>query len=273
MSQKTSSYLSSNGTDIFYRKWETSEKARGIVQIAHGMAEHSERYDDFAQTLTQAGFHVYANDHRGHGLTAKETKNLGFFAEQNGWELVVDDLFELTKLSKAEHPNLPLFLLGHSMGSYLSRRYIQKYGDELQGVILSGTGSPPKIMTSIGRMIAIAEGKVKGKRTRSHLMDKLSFGQFNQKFAPTRTSFDWLTRDIKQVDQFIKDPYCGEVSTAGFFADLLGGIGLLDHPEHLRMIPKDLLFIYFLVIKTLLADLQKGFLKHTIRIKNADHRP
>jgi alpha-beta hydrolase superfamily lysophospholipase len=184
-----------------------------------------------------------------------------YFADEDGWELVVDDLNELTKRIKQENPDLPVFLFGHSMGSFLSRRYIQKYGEGLSGVILSGTGGDPGILGSIGVWVAKQEIKKRGKKGKSKLLNKLSFGSYNKAFKPNRTEFDWLSRDEKEVDKYIEDPYCGEVATAGFFYDMLVGIKLLDKPERLRQVPKDLPVLIFSGDKDPVGQNSRGVLK------------
>lgn len=233
-------FPSSDGVKIHVNKWMSGPKAKGIVQIAHGMAEHSGRYADFAAVLTEAGYHVYANDHRGLGKSAGSCEVLGHFADENGWELAVDDMYRLTKLIKDEVPNLPLFLFGHSMGSFLSRTYVQQHGEELAGLILSGTGAGRRVMSSLGILIAKIECRLRGKRARSVLMNTLSFGNFNKPFRPARTPFDWLSRDPQEVDKYVQDPLCGEVPTANFFCDLLTGIKQMDEAEGLARIPNEL---------------------------------
>jgi alpha-beta hydrolase superfamily lysophospholipase len=197
---------------------------KGAVQIAHGMAEHAGRYERFADALTKAGYAVYANDHRGHGKTAGSQKEVGYFADENGWEKVVDDMHTLTGIIKKECPKKPFFLFGHSMGSFLSRHYSMLYAKELTGLVLSGTGGDPGALGKIGLFIATIEAKLKGKKAKSEMMNKLSFGAFNGAFKPNRTDYDWLSRDNAEVDKYISDPWCGAVFTAGFFCDLLGGI-------------------------------------------------
>jgi alpha-beta hydrolase superfamily lysophospholipase len=112
-------------------------------------------------------------------------------------------------------------------------------------VILSGTGSDPGFLSTVGIWIAKREIKKKGKRARSELLNKLSFGSYNKAFKPNRTEFDWLSRDEKEVDKYIEDPYCGEVATAGFFYDMISGVKQLDKPERISQIPKDLPIFLF----------------------------
>ena len=231
-----------DGTRLFLYRWqpEAGVALRGAVQIAHGMAEHAGRYERVARALTEAGFIVYANDHRGHGKTAGDPKRVGFFAESGGWEKVVDDLHQLTARIRREHPGLPVILFGHSMGSLLSRHDMVLHGEELAGVILSGTTGDPGLLGAAGRVAARATAALKGARTPSPLLDTLTFGAFNKAFAPARTRFDWLSRDAAEVDKYVADPFCGAIFSAEFFCDLLRGLRFINDPANLARIPKTL---------------------------------
>lgn len=244
---ETLTFTSSDGADIFYRRWlpEPTDDIRAVIQIAHGMAEHSERYDWFAQALTNEGFAVYANDHRGHGKTAASEEDLGFFAEEQGWDRVVDDMKELTDLIKINHPDRPLILFGHSMGSFLSRDYIARFGASLAGAILSGTSGSPGLLGALGLMMARLQVLIKGAKTPSPLMDKLSFGGFNKPFTPGRTPFEWLSRDPDQVDAYIQDPFCGFVCCSSMYVDLITGLQKINRASHFAMTPTHLpIYIY-----------------------------
>jgi alpha-beta hydrolase superfamily lysophospholipase len=231
-----------DGTPIAVYRWLPDEgsPARAVVQIAHGMAEHAARYARFAEVLCAGGFAVYANDHRGHGRTAGAIEQVGYIADTDGWARVVGDLHRLTGIIREKHAGRPLFLFGHSMGSLLARSYIPLHGSELSGVILSGTPVDPGIMGHVGLAVARLVSFLKGRRTPSPLLNRLSFGKFNRPFKPNRTEFDWLSRDAEEVDRYVADPYCGGVFSAGFFMDLLTGIHALADPEALRRIPRNL---------------------------------
>jgi len=233
-------FKTNDSVTIFYHQWVPKKGLKAVVQIAHGMAEHSKRYNRFAGVLTKKGFAVYANDHRGHGKTAGSLENVGYFADENGWRLVVEDMHTLTQIIKKNHPGLPVFLFGHSMGSFLSRNYIFLFGKEIKGVILSGTGGNPGLLGKIGHFIAKRESRNKGKKFRSPLLKKLSFGKFNNAFKPNRTEFDWLSRDDAEVDKYVDDPYCGGDFTAGFYEDLLSGINAINNTKNIKKIPKNL---------------------------------
>ncbi|MCD4741781.1 MAG: alpha/beta hydrolase [Desulfobacteraceae bacterium] len=262
----TFTYKGSDGKKIFTHKWlpengSGESKTKAVVQIAHGMAEHSARYKRFAQKLTENNFGVYANDHRGHGQTAGKIEDLGYFADNNGWNLVVSDMNRLTTIIKKNHQNIPVFLFGHSMGSFLSRDYMFTYGDSVDGVILSATAGDPGFLGNVGIIISKTESILKGKKAQSPLLDKLSFGSFNKIFKPNRTNFDWLSRDDAEVDKYVNDPFCGTVFKAGFFIDLLRGIKKINMPSNIQKTPKDLPVYLFSGTNDPVGDFTRGVKK------------
>jgi len=216
------------------------------------------RYERFADNLNKAGYAVYANDHRGHGQTAGSLDNVGYFADEKGWEKVVGDMHTLTRIIKKENLNKPFFLFGHSMGSFLSRHYSMLYDKELSGLILSGTGGDPGVIGKIGLFIAKMDAKIRGKKAKSEIMNKLSFGAFNNAFKPNRTEYDWLSRDDAEVDKYINDPWCGAVFTAGFFCDMLDGIGYINKKENIAKISKNLPIYIFSGAKDPVGAKTKG---------------
>ncbi len=265
------SFKADDNKEIFAIKWIPGalKKVRGIVQIAHGMAEHKERYQDFAKALTEEGFAVYINDHRGHGETAGSVEAQGYFADENGWNLVVKDMHILSELAKKENPSMPLFLIGHSMGSMLARSYIMEYGSDIKGVILSGTSADKGLLGKIGLLIAKNEIKKNGPKAKSPKLDKLSFGSFNKAFAPNRTSFDWLSRDESVVDEYVKDPFCGAVFSAGFFYDMIFGLAEISSSKNIRKIPRDMPIYLFSGALDPVGDNTKGVMKVLAAFKKA----
>jgi alpha-beta hydrolase superfamily lysophospholipase len=260
MKNDTFTFKASDETQIFTYRWmpDNASDIKGAVQIAHGMAEHAARYERFAEALTKAGYAVYANDHRGHGKTAGSQEKVGYFADENGWEKVVEDMRTLTGIIKKECPKKPFFLFGHSMGSFLSRHYSMLYASELSGLILSGTGGDPGAIGKVGLFIAKMDAKIHGKKAKSKIMNKLSFGAFNGSFKPNRTDYDWLSRDNAEVDKYISDSWCGAVFTAGFFCDMLGGIGYINKKENIAKIPKNLSIYIFSGAKDPVGGNTKG---------------
>lgn len=246
MIQKNFSFKDEEGVEIFVYKWEPEQegKIKGAVQIAHGMAEHAARYERFAKELTNAGYIVYANDHRGHGKTAGLVDNVGFCGK-DGFNWMLRDMKELTSIIKKENTSLPVFLFGHSMGSLLSQMYIALYGKELNGAILSGTSGRQGFILDLGIFMAKRQVIKLGVKTPSERMNKMTFASYNKEFTPTRTPFDWLSRDEREVDKYINDPFCGGVFSAGFFYDFLKGLKEIHRKEMMNKIPKELP-VYFI---------------------------
>lgn len=234
---------------------------KGLIQIAHGMAEHILRYEAFACYLANQGFIIYGNDHRGHGNSIIAPDDKGFFAEENGFSKVVEDLRAVTTYMKEQHPTLPLFFFGHSLGSFLTRRYMQLYGDSLSGVILSGTGMDQGISSRAGYLLAKWDRLRKGPRTPSPLMDRLIFGTFNKPFAPARTDFDFLSRDVAAVDLYIQDSRCGFICSTSFYMDLLSGIALIHRPKEIAKTPKQLPILFISGDQDPVGDFGKGVMK------------
>lgn len=247
MELKNFTFKSEEGTLVYVYNWipNSDVKVKGVVQIAHGMAETAARYERFAEFMTQNGYIIYINDHRGHGKTAGSVKKLGILADSDGFEWMVKDVHQLSGIIKKEHPELPLFLYGHSMGSYVTQRYIMLFGSELKGALLSGSNGKQGPILTIGTIVAKREIKKNGRVVKSDKLNQMSFGGFNRAFKPNRTDFDWLSRDNAEVDKYIKDPYCGTVFTGGFFFDLLTGLKEVEKKENIDNVPKNLPILIF----------------------------
>lgn len=256
-------FRSEEGTEIFVYAWTPDDKVviKGIVQIAHGMAETGLRYKRFAERLTENGYIVYINDHRGHGKTAKMVENVGYLAEKEGFKWLVEDLHQLSAMIKKEKPNIPLFLLGHSMGSFVTQRYIMLYGQELKGAILSGSNGKQGIILHIVKLLAKAEVMIYGRRAKSEKLAKMSSGSYNKAFKPNRTDFDWLSKDAAEVDKYIVDPFCGTVFTGGFFYDLLTGLIEIENRRNIASVPRDLPIYIFSGDKDPVGIQGKGIIK------------
>ena len=197
---------------------EDTSSVKAVLQIAHGMAEHLERYEKFADTLCQNGIAVFINDHLGHGKSVKNDDELGFFGKKDGYKNFIADCHKLYEIAKEQFPDKPYFFFGHSMGSFVARSYTFQYADELDGAIFCGTSGPnPAAGIAIGLASAIAS--LKGDHYRSKFIDSLAFGAYNKRFEG-RTPFDWLSRDQYQVDKYIDDKYCGFLFTACGYRDL-----------------------------------------------------
>ena len=216
-----------------YQIWKPEGTPRAIIQLLHGMAEHIARYERLAKKLNEAGYLVIGHNHPGHGPRAGL---LGYFYDENGWDYLLAKAHAISKTITKEYPDLPFFLLGHSMGSFAAREYALRWGKELDGLILSGTGFYDKPLCAAGKLLA----KLSPKKKPANLVNQVAFAGNNKPFHPARTAFDWLSRDEKEVDRYIADPLCGFVFTGGAFADFFGGLLALTDETRLAALPKSL---------------------------------
>ncbi|TVQ36982.1 MAG: alpha/beta fold hydrolase [Spirochaetaceae bacterium] len=195
-----------------------------VAIFVHGMAEHARRYAATAAELATVGVLSYSFDQRGHGPHALESGSLGFVAECDGFSLLVRDLVCVIDQLRADHPAVPLVLLGQSMGSLVVRDYLQRYGDHasrLHAVVLSGTVKHPGIAGRLALLYALALRTTRGARASAVELHRLTFGAYGRRFRPQRTPFDWLSREPSEVDAYAEDPLCGFVCSVGFYVDLL----------------------------------------------------
>ena len=223
---------------IFIRIWDEVDDPKGVVQIFHGMAEHSERYNDFALYLNSKGYIVYADDHRGHGKS-KDSNGYGYLGN-NGFYSVVEDEGNITKLIKERYNELPIYIFAHSFGSFVGQEYITKFSDKISGVILSGSAKQDGIDVKFGRVFANIQSKLIGDSKPAHFIDKMSFGSFNKKVNNPKSKFDWLTRDDKEVNKYKDDSFCGFVSPINFYTSMFEGLHNLYNPDKLSKINKKL---------------------------------
>lgn len=235
----------SDGADLWLHRWRPEGAVRGAMLIAHGLAEHSARYERLARALVERGWVVHACDHRGHGRTAKSEAELGFFGARAGWHRVVLDLKEHVEALRKAAPDVPLVFFGHSMGSLLLQRYLARYGRTIDAAVLSGTSGKPPAIAAVGRLVARLQRIRKGPMGRSRLINHLAFGAFNKAFAPNRTEFDWLSRDPAEVDRYVADPKCGFNATIQLWIDLLDAIPTLTHRNAVASMRTDMPVLVF----------------------------
>jgi alpha-beta hydrolase superfamily lysophospholipase len=219
MRREDFSFTSEDGIEIAYYRWRAEGKASGIVQIAHGMGEHAFRYAHVAEALNQAGFHVFANDHRGHGRTALNRESLGDFGAGE-WNGLVADMVTLTRLARTREGRLPLVLLGHSMGSFAAQQYVLDNSASIAGLVLSGSAAVDKLPIDPSR--------------------EADLTAFNAAFEPARTQHDWLSRDPAAVDAYEADPLCGFGVNKRAMESMAANAGRLADPAALGQIRKDL---------------------------------
>jgi alpha-beta hydrolase superfamily lysophospholipase len=225
----------SDGYQLQVYVWP-NEHAKAWVHINHGMAEHAARYEDFATELVAGGYAVVAHNHRGHGNS--ETTKLGCFAKQDGWQKVLSDLDAVRDAICST--DVPFYLMGHSMGSFIVQSYLSVTHRKVDGLILSGSNFQPALLSRAAKVVAKIEQIRVGKTRSSALLQFLSFGSFNQAFKPNRTAFDWLTRDTIQVDKYVADPLCGFACSTGLWYEFMSELIKLVKPETLKKIQTNL---------------------------------
>lgn len=230
--------LAADGLVLHGYTWAPEGKPRAVVQIAHGMAEHALRYAHVAEALAAQGYVVVASDHRGHGKSIRPGEAVGHMADEDGWNKAVDDLHRINRHFAGQHPGLPIVVLGHSMGSFLAQNLNFAHPSDMDAVVFVASNGKPQPIAQAGRLVARIERARLGKRGRSTLLNKLSFEDFNSKFKPNRTAFDWVSRDEKEVDAYVADPLCGFMVTVQTWVDMLDALPTLTQPENLARIPK-----------------------------------
>lgn len=219
-------------------RWMPEGEPKAVLQLSHGMCEHITRYSDFAEFLCSRGFAVYGHDHLGHGDTTPE--DLGFFADEDGDTVVLDDVFEVTKRIESDLPGKPVFLLGHSMGSFIARRYLTKYGDHLSGAIIMGTGQQSPFVLKMGMSMANRDIKKNGLRSINKMLNDTALGNNDKKFKGSDLKNRWLSRDTANVEKYNADDFCGYQFTSAGFRDLFAMIRKLEDKVDFDRIPKDL---------------------------------
>ncbi len=238
-------FQSTNGKGQIYGwVYLPGKEPEGVVQICHGMSEHMGRYHEFMRFLAQKGYAACGIDHIGHGRSANEGE-LGFFGEEDGWKTLIEDQYKFYKIVKTEVPGeLPRFLLGHSMGSFIARLYAAKYPRSLQGLLLSGTGRGGWMLDLAQRMAARSIKK-NGPKAVDRELNKLVFAHYNDHFRPAKTHSDWLSRSSEWVRQYIDDPKCGFVFTSAAFRDLFTLVDMANQSRCFDGTPKDLPVLIF----------------------------
>ncbi len=240
MVHQKNSFKSADGIhDISYEVILPDGDAKGIVQISHGMCEYFGRYNDFGKYMASHGYIVCGNDHLGHGESVRSDDELGYFSPENGWKNVVSDLFTLTEIMKKAYPDLPYYLFGHSMGSFMARAYCIMHGEVLDGVIICGTGGG---MPGIDKLISVVGTmkKIHGDTYRSEKVNKLAFGKYNKHITAPKSAYAWISRDDEIVEKYEKDGKCTFIFTLNGFENLMGALQYVSAPEWYELFPRSL---------------------------------
>ncbi|TFE02845.1 alpha/beta fold hydrolase [Jeotgalibacillus salarius] len=256
-----------DGKELYTVFWTSEQNfIKGAIQLCHGMAEHIGRYEDIASVLNQNGYHVIGHDCRGHGETAALTGEFGDYGTHTDFTRLADDVIEVRDQCLSNE--LPVYLFGHSMGSFIARRVIQLYSDAYEGVVLSGTNGPLGLLGVPATILAsvLSAYQPKGK---AELLNKLSFGSYNNSFPDSNTPFDWLSSNEAAVKQYIDDPKCGFVSTNRFYKVLFKGIDMIYNKKEINQIRKELPILFLSGKNDPVGDFGKGVFKSAQLYTNA----
>lgn len=215
-------------------------KPVAVLQIIHGMAEYIERYEETARFFTDRGFVVTGDDHLGHGKTMAEGGTYGYFCKRDPATVVVRDVHRLKKMTQELYPGVPYFILGHSMGSFILRNYICRYGTGIQGAIIMGTGAQPPVVLGFGKAVTAVQNLFLGGKHEAKMVNAMAFGSYNKGFKDLRTDNDWLSLDEANVDKYNADPLCGFIFTVNGFRTLFELISRVQKRENLEKVPKEL---------------------------------
>ncbi len=231
-------------TKIRAIEWIPEGEAKAVLQICHGMTEHIGRYSEFAEYLAERGFYVVGHDHLGHGKSVQDEDCYGYFHETKGNDYVVGDIHKLRWWTKKRYPEIPYFMLGHSMGSFLLRQYLVYHSEGLSGAVIMGTGYHSRAELTVGMAVCRAVAAVKGWKYRSKVINAIGFGGFNRRFSPCETKKDWLTTDTVKRDEYMNDPYCNFIFTVNGYYHMFGGMKFLERRENIDRICKHLPLLF-----------------------------
>lgn len=239
-------YLVANDgyNNIYAVEWIPSNTASAAVVLVHGMTEHMGRYEDFAQTLAKEGYHVFGTDLLGHGRTVKDKADLGYIGEPDGNAQLIQNIDIHIEYIKKHYPELPLIIMGHSMGSFLVRQYISTHGNKLNGAIISGTGQVNKGILKIALILSKIIIGLKGEKYKSTIFNNTIFDYYQTRIKNANTKYDWLSKDYKSVRAYIEDPLCGFVFSMNGYVSLFKAILLAENTKIADSIPKDLPMLF-----------------------------
>lgn len=239
---------SSDGTSqlrvLLWIPYLPENELKGVIQIVHGMEEHIDRYDEFARFLARNGFVVGAHDHVGHGKSVLDARDLGHITLDQGDAVLVNDVDRVRRALFEQFSDLPYFIFGHSMGSFVTRVYLSEHAQGVQGAIICGTGNQPALLTRSGNLLAHTIGTVMGERYKLKVLDSLGAGGFARAIENPRTPLDWISVDPAVVDAYIDDPLCGVMFTVGGYAALTGVVSRAVDPRVAARVPKDLPLLF-----------------------------
>jgi alpha-beta hydrolase superfamily lysophospholipase len=251
------SFQAEEGASLHVSGWAV-DTPKAVVQILHGMAEYGSRYARLAEALAAAGYITYAHDHRGHGHSISDASPPGHLTDHDSWNRIVEDAHGVNREIARRHPDLLIIALGHSMGSFVLQQMLFEHPGDMVAAALSGSNGKPPAKAAAGKIVARIERARVGRRNPSHLLTRLSFGDYNKAFAPARTEFDWLSRDPHEVDRYVADPLLGfEVSTQTW-VDLLAALGRIADRSNVARIPQAMPLYLFAGDRDPVGEFGKG---------------
>lgn len=269
MTRTEGSYPSSNQKDtIFYTLWMPDGNPRGIVQIVHGMDEYVERYSEFAEFLCENGLIVCGNDHLGHGRSAVTDEDLGYFADSDGDRCLVQDVETLRGILRSRYRALPYIIMGHSMGSFITRAYVSSHPDSVDAVILSGTAGGGRPF-GFGKFLCGVIAKLRGKHYRSEMVKKIAFQGYNKRFKGD-TGVEWVTNDPDKLSAYAGDPKCTFTFTVQGYRDLFTLLSYVNSDEWYEKMPKNLPILFFAGSDDPVGDYSNGVKQVAEKLMDAD---
>ena len=238
-------YLSADkNTQIHGVRWLPEGEIKFILQVAHGVTEHILRYEELAEYFTQRGIAVVGNDHLGHGTSIAKGAEPMYFGPQGSWNWVVEDIKTCMELTKKEYPNIPYYVLGFSLGSFVVRTYLINYPEALEGAVIIGTGQTQDFKIAMAKFMANKEAKKAGEDKSTPTIRKLTFETYNKKFKPNRTDYDWLCASNTSLDKYIEDPLRGKDMSSGLFREMLSGMEFTGKQCNINKMNKDIPILF-----------------------------
>lgn len=266
------SYLSSNKkTTINAVKWLPSTTPKGIIQIAHGVTEYIERYEEFATYMTNQGYIVVGNDHLGHGRSLIEQKRM-YTGGLNSWQYLVEDIRQCHEITTKEFPRLPYYILGFSLGSFLVRNYLSDYNPRVSKVFLVGTGYQNPLLISIVKGIVKQEIKKYGDSAYTDKINELSFGTYNKQLKNPKTKYDWLSKSKNNLEKYQQDPMVGKELTTSLFYEMLEGISYTSKESTIKKMNKSLPIIILSGEEDPVGEMTKGVIKYNNKLKKLGYK-
>jgi alpha-beta hydrolase superfamily lysophospholipase len=257
MKSADSAFTTVDGTRLYVSGWAV-DSPKAVVQVLHGMAEYGSRYARLAEALAAAGYTTYAHDHRGHGKSVPDGSPPGHMADNDSWNHIVEDAHGVNREIATRHPGLPIIVFGHSMGSFVLQQLLFEHPGDMVAAALSASNGKPPAIAALGKLIARIERARVGKRHPSPVLQRLTFGGYNKAFAPSRTEFDWLSRDSEEVDKYIADPLLGFAVSTQTWLDMLNALNRIANPSNVTKIPKEMPLYLFAGDRDPVGDSGKG---------------